>query len=381
MTLFQISRIRPIVCGVLLGISSTVAYSQLIDSLSPDACAVIKKAIEQLDSFDTIELSQLSLLVQNNIDVIPYVTRVAALQELLEKAQLNTIQLTNAEQQLLLDCIDHACTINPELVTYRGCSAKSATFCKLMVMNNATFSSLQTNNFSVQGNLTVQGDFIAPQFISGSGVTGPTGSTGLTGISLLATGPQGPTGPTGIGATGPTGSTGNTGNTGPTGATGATGFGATGPTGATAVTGVTGATGATGNFGDGYAYALRTTNVTTTGTIAFDTNVFLDGWTHTAGSADFVCQNAGIYEMSYTIVSSAVNTFYLTLNGTTITASSIYYNLSAIVPFSSPRVLITCAVGDIIRLNVVSADTSPFAQANILGFTNASAAIVFNRLE
>jgi len=337
--------------------------------------------VPQLTNCTTGELCNLCLLLHNKITVIPYQTRLVACKEILEKAEAHEIVLTDYEIQLLTQCIDDACIAQPKLRAYRGCSAKSATFCKLTVLNNAIINSLQTNNLTVQGDLTVDGAFdtFGGLISFASGVAGPTGPTGITGISLIATGPQGQTGALGTGPTGTTGSTGITGPTGSIGATGATTI-VTGITGVTA-TPATGPTGPTGAFGEGFVYSLRTTNVNTTGVISFDTDLFISGWTRTGGI--FTCQFAGIYEISYTVVNTTADVYWLTLNGVIVQGSSFTYNrLVFTTPFSSPRVLITCAVGDTIRVNLNSVNVSPYAVANVPPFANnASVALVINRLE
>lgn len=124
------------------------------------------------------------------------------------------------------------------------------------------------------------------------------------------------------------GTTGTTGVSGTTGTTGTTGtIGTTGTTGEQGVTGTTG----TDVTGLNYSFAYDTTTQTLSGSFAdvtFNNNGPLNGWSHTAGTASFTCNQTGLYEISYmgTIVTTS-NTanfgasMHLVLNGTEIPGS------------------------------------------------------------
>ncbi len=177
-----------------------------------------------------------------------------------------------------------------------------------------------------------------------TGATGNTGSTGLTGPTgdTGATGNTGVTGGTGnTGATGMTGADGNTGSTGATGATGATGdigpTGATGSTGATGDIGSTGATGITGATGPTGAYSPAYLNFYTTGAVGIiglttgvgfintDASNTSDVTRSGASNTTFTINTAGTYHLHYGIwnSSSAAVTYYITLNGTQLTNSTL----------------------------------------------------------
>ena len=167
------------------------------------------------------------------------------------------------------------------------------------------------------------------------GPTGPIGPTGATGMKgdAGATGATGAQGPQGIqGPTGPTGATGEDGQDGVAGPTGPTGMkgdeGATGPTGmkgATGAQGVQGSTGLTGLTGptgadatnDNYvfAYATGTQTITTVNTyqnVTFDVTGEIDGWIHTPGTAEFTCNQPGLYKVHYSAITdrtTAANTY------------------------------------------------------------------------
>lgn len=146
-----------------------------------------------------------------------------------------------------------------------------------------------------------------------TGVSGVDGATGATG-EVGATGLIGATGSPG-GATGATGVAGDVGSTGATGVTGATGTGATGATGDIGATGSTGSQGATGPQGAtgeinlGLLYQSTYYKTTQQNLTSGSTDITFDGdatWnnpnnyiTHSAGSADFVVVQSGLYQLEF----------------------------------------------------------------------------------
>lgn len=147
-------------------------------------------------------------------------------------------------------------------------------------------------------------------------------------------GPQGPTGATGPrGLQGPQGAQGITGNTGAIGATGPQGVqgfqGAVGPTGPTGATGPTGVI--TTNVLNAINVAVQTSIAEST-TLIFTENQTAIGTAikHTAGTGNFVINEAGIYSIRYDSITSNISnstlpiiaTLSLTNNGTRIPATT-----------------------------------------------------------
>jgi collagen type VII alpha len=141
-----------------------------------------------------------------------------------------------------------------------------------------------------------------------SGATGATGigATGATGVAG-ADGATGSTGATGVaGVAGVDGATGATGVAGNDGATGATGIGIDGATGATGLAGATGLTSPAAPLYQSTYYKTTQQNLTNGSTdITFDGDASWNnsnGYiTHTAGSADFIVAQAGLYQLDFNV--------------------------------------------------------------------------------
>lgn len=225
--------------------------------------------------------------------------------------------------------------VETTLFTVNGTAGTAA----MLLGDSMTF---QSTDGSVAVTVT-QGSAIVDLSAEGAeGPTGPTGATGATGITG-ATGPTGadgeigPTGPTGadgeIGPTGPTGADGEIGPTGPTGADGE--IGPTGPTGADGEIGPTGPAGAdgeTGPTGTAELASYGTFISNTARVIALGDDVILDkvqttsaGLTFTAGGSTVTVQNAGVYQVVYSIRSTAAigATVNLLVNGTAVPDSGL----------------------------------------------------------
>lgn len=229
-----------------------------------------------------------------------------------------------------------------------------------------------------------------PQGATGLGATGLQGATGFDG----ATGVDGNIGATGFqGATGVDGQTGSTGVQGDVGATGATGpqgnIGATGTTGNQGATGLgaTGFTGATGPIATAPLYQAtyyKSTNQNLTNgstDITFDQDA---SWnndngliTHTAGSADFVVSQAGLYQLEFNLsvnanaatwntsnskvvsidITRSPNAEQVVIGQTAVTATTQSYTQSVVSTFK-------LEVGDVINLRHYGnfATATPFAQ-------------------
>ena len=150
------------------------------------------------------------------------------------------------------------------------------------------------------------------------GFTGATGSTGQRGEQgcIGPTGPKGEKGDEGdIGPRGYTGATGRDGPTGPKGSDGLDGLnGLDGEDGAIGIMGQTGPTGAIGPTGtvtnSNYVFSYDTTTQTILTSnryqdITFNTNVILNGWTHSVSSGEFLCNQTGVYLIQYSVETKA----------------------------------------------------------------------------
>lgn len=215
------------------------------------------------------------------------------------------------------------------------------------------------------------------------GLTGAAGATGTTGAmgTTGATGATGDTGPAG-GATGNTGATGATGNTGPEGgATGNTGpTGVTGRTGTTGNTGATGATGATGTIAANYAYIfnIRAQTVLVGSPVTFDSNGILsNGITHPLGSPSITILNAGIYLVSYSVITTELaNQFALFVNGVKATVSSGTAEMN-----NAGSVVLSIPAGGILRVVNNISSTTVHLPTNIGGIASTvNASVVITRL-
>lgn len=113
----------------------------------------------------------------------------------------------------------------------------------------------------------------------------------------------------------------------------------------------------------GYAYAYDTTNQTvavanTFQDITFDTNILLDGWTHTVSTANFTGTVAGVYQVCYTATVNRVSTPSVTMelraakNGTEIAGSQSVVTLVAnSVPQElSNTFLVSVSPGDVLKI-------------------------------
>lgn len=228
------------------------------------------------------------------------------------------------------------------------------------------------------------------------GATGPIGATGLEGATGFtgATGDVGATGLTGatgeVGATGNAGATGLQGSTGPEGSTGLTGeTGATGLAGSTGLQGSTGATGPAGITAPLYQatyYKSANQNLTNGNTdITFDQDADWNNGngliTHTAGSADFVVTQAGLYQLEFNLsvnanaatwntsnskvvsidITRSPNAEQVVIGQTALTATTQSYTQSVVSTFK-------LEVGDVINLRHYGnfATATPF----VLGVQN-----------
>lgn len=220
-----------------------------------------------------------------------------------------------------------------------------------------------------------QGIVIEPSGYRIRGITGPIGPTGLTG----GTGGTGSTGPCCTGPTGFTGPTGYTGQTGPTGFTGPTGStGVTGATGSAGITGSTGPTGTTGPTGlsytdTHYVYSYDTTNqnpsllgvlIGTFIPITFNTDVSIQGWTHTPGTSDFTCNQTGKYLVQYNAIISkgggvATATIHALFNGSEVAGSQHVASASSGNPSGlSNSFILNATTGQVLRLELAGNNTS-----------------------
>jgi hypothetical protein len=163
--------------------------------------------------------------------------------------------------------------------------------------------------------------------IGRAGPTGPAGPAGVTGARgprgtagrRGARGLVGPTGPNGgpTGPTGPTGAVGAAGARGPTGVAGPTGpnGGPTGPTGATGENGATGS--GLANYAYIYNSALQVVGQEDPIIFAFN-GITTSGISHTAGDAEIIVVNPGIYKVDFSVsgLTGQTNQFALFVNGT-----------------------------------------------------------------
>lgn len=174
------------------------------------------------------------------------------------------------------------------------------------------------------------------------------------------------------GSQGPAGANGVQGPAGPVGPVGATG--ANGPQGPTGATGATGAQGPAGPALGNYAFAFHTSNQfisapSTYSPVVFDTNLQLNGWAHSAGSANFTCTQTGLYLVEYTgnvyMTTGSGSTDYFSLRAVLNGTNEVTGSQSAISPTSpsypfqqiSKSFLVSVTSGQTLSLQMASTQT------------------------
>ena len=254
-----------------------------------------------------------------------------------------------------------------------------------------------------------------------SGPQGPQGVTGATGPS----GPQGSQGPEGpIGATGPQGPQGETGATGaqgPTGSAGTDGLacwdldgngscdlltedndfsgdcdasdcqGDQGPQGLQGPQGPAGADVNNANYV--FAYDTTTQTVATANTfqdVTFNTNGQINGWNHTASTANFTCNQSGLYLVAYTATLQRTSTtgtrgeLRALLNGIEVAGSSVGVSLGTnTLPVCVARSMIVNATsGQLLRIQVTGAsNTVQLVPGGVNATSRLSIGITFVRIQ
>lgn len=211
-----------------------------------------------------------------------------------------------------------------------------------------------------------------------------------------------------VGPQGPQGSQGNTGAQGPQGNAGPQGdTGAQGPQGNTGAQGPQGAQGSVGPQGPQgplfsttdyvYAYSTQQQSISSSNTyqnVTFNVNGSIDGWTHTAGSADFTCPTTGTYLISYRInmsmnaglsLTTITASGRLTLNGTEIAGhqTAVRFPIQALSVatenlFNTGLVNITAS--NVIRVQAAASSTSADVDPVGVGTTPVSASVCIMRV-
>ncbi len=212
-----------------------------------------------------------------------------------------------------------------------------------------------TGSQGLVGETGIQGQ-IGP--VGPSGSTGAKGDIGPQGLQGL-TGTQGPKGDAGV--QGLTGATGLQGETGPQGLQGL--VGATGSQGAIGETGIQGLQGIKGDKGEAgepapssanYAFAYDTTTQSVAlanvfQDITFNTNAYLNGWQHTAGTAPFTCNQTGLYRIDYRALANGgldILSLRTALNGAEIPGSQASFAGTAINTPVTQSFIVAVNAGD-----------------------------------
>lgn len=186
------------------------------------------------------------------------------------------------------------------------------------------------------------------------------------------------------GAQGQAGSQGNTGAQGPQGAQGS--VGPQGPQGPLFST-----------TDYVYAYSTQQQSISSSNTyqnVTFNVNGSIDGWTHTAGSADFTCPTTGTYLISYRInmsmnaglsLTTITASGRLTLNGTEIAGhqTAVRFPIQALSQatenlFNTGLVNITAS--NVIRVQAAASSTSADVDPVGVGTTPVSASVCIMRV-
>lgn len=207
---------------------------------------------------------------------------------------------------------------------------------------------------------------------------------------ISTTGPQGSQGP--AGSQGPQGAQGPPGAQGGVGAQGSQG--SQGPPGAQGSQGPQGTTAAVQDFI--YAYDTTTQGISSGSTfqnVTMNTNATINGWTHTAGSADFTCPTTGTYLVTYRCnitfsagisLTTVTGSARLTVNGTEVSGSqsSVQFPIQALSTASAPCIStqqLSLTAGNVLRLQGACSSAAADIAPNGIG-TGVSAALSVIRL-
>jgi len=115
-------------------------------------------------------------------------------------------------------------------------------------------------------------------------------------------------------------------------------------------------TGVTGMPGGNYAYIYNVSDATVTegSPILFDSNGVMSGFIHTAGTADIIVGNAGIYLVNYTVSGGGTATsdslFMLTDNSVPIPVTGIELGLDDGTVKNSWEGLLSLGNGDVLTV-------------------------------
>jgi hypothetical protein len=225
-----------------------------------------------------------------------------------------------------------------------------------------------------------------------AGATGPTGATGSTGD----TGAQGPAGNTGLtgpmgmglpGMTGPAGPTGPQGPAGPQGATGPQGDagvkgdpGVQGDPGPAGLTGNPGVAGADAPADYGFMFNESAQTVAVEADVVFDSSAVASNVSHTAGSPTMTVNNAGLYEVRFTVNGVEPNQFNIIVNGAPTTPGGTFGSGSANGQ-TNGQTLLSLNAGDVLTLRNHSSASAVTLQTLAGGTqTNVNASLMIRAL-
>jgi hypothetical protein len=118
-----------------------------------------------------------------------------------------------------------------------------------------------------------------------------------------------------------------------------------------------------------YSYDTTTQATTTANTfqdVTFNFNSVTNGWTHTTGTANFTCNQTGLYLVQYTVEeglslsATVTESTRLVVNGTEVagSAESVTLNNSTLIMSCSKSCLISIAATDVLKLQFTASSTS-----------------------
>jgi hypothetical protein len=143
-----------------------------------------------------------------------------------------------------------------------------------------------------------------------------------------------------------------------------------------------------------YAYAYDTTTQTTVAIdtfqdVTFNTNVVLDGWTHTAGTAVFTCAQTGIYSIEYFAHTQKTggggrNTeLRIVLDGTEVAGSQTYERIDTdnnIIQISRD-IILSVTSGQVVKVQFAGGDNIELSPPAGISTTDISASVRFIRIK
>jgi hypothetical protein len=142
-----------------------------------------------------------------------------------------------------------------------------------------------------------------------------------------------------------------------------------------------------------FAYDTTTQTVATANTfqdVTFNTNGQINGWTHTASTANFTCNQSGLYLVTYTAILQRTSTsgtrgeLRALLNGTEVAGSSVGVSLGTnTLPVCVARsIIVNATSGQLLKIQLTGAsNTVQLVPGGVNATTRQSIGITIVRIQ